>query len=507
LSTMSTSTNDSDEEDVDDSSSRGVYMSEAERYYISKGNDKRVFICLCIGAKDGMGKPIIDLETDPWAKQPAELKKPKQAEHVKPEIVRRATVLGMKQPRPGQWNVDKCFEWLNENPVMDVGCRMFLVKEAARLSKILTEAIQEKEAIASTIRLGVWSGPKPYLRLVHCIIEDDIRPHYLRRDAVMSRSQLDSRNSDSRAPTAYELIAAKWNNGTFNPHTSVSSCHLDFMDPIDVGYEVVKHLRPATVVDIKDRLTDIRARLIRMIKKWERSGQGDGGRLDDDEQEDEISQTAGSGDLENITSLQLGRLEGRTQFALDSRQNFLSDGNHGKMNPWYLYFWEQADKYELLSATVTELTSAVGAVDANSVPAVVATSRSTGSKRNYQTPKNRKRRGYADNDNDDNDSMSSGNNAAVIGSALLKLGTETKMSRITQDIGSLRQDVRSLNDRIDAMKRSILQHKIDAMKTRSAVEKEMYLGFVSEYNDQVCDLKSQLEEVKNTMKELAEKLD
>ena len=147
----------------------------------------------------------------------------------------------------------------------------------------------------------------------------------------------------------------------------------------------------------------------------------------------------------------------------------------------------------------------MGAVDANSVPAVVATSRSTGSKRNYQTPKNRKRRGYAD--NDDNDSMSSGNNAAVIGSALLKLGTETKMSRITQDIGSLRQDVRSLNDRIDAMKRSILQHKIDAMKTRSAVEKEMYLGFVSEYNDQVCELKSQLEEVKNTMKDLAEKLD
>jgi len=41
---MPTSTNDSDEEDVDDSSSRGVYMSEAERYYISKGNDKRVFI-------------------------------------------------------------------------------------------------------------------------------------------------------------------------------------------------------------------------------------------------------------------------------------------------------------------------------------------------------------------------------------------------------------------------------------------------------------------------------
>jgi hypothetical protein len=46
------------------------------------------------------------------------------------------------------------------------------------------------------------------------------------------------------------------------------------LEPIDVGYEVVKHLRPATAIDIKAPLT-------RMIKKWERSGQG--GRYDDDE--------------------------------------------------------------------------------------------------------------------------------------------------------------------------------------------------------------------------------
>lgn len=47
-------------------------------------------------------------------------------------------------------------------------------------------------------------------------------------------------------------------------------------------------------------------------------------------------------------------------------------------------------------------------------------------KRKYRTPKNRKRRGYAalsDNDDDD-DTMSSGN-AAMNGSALLKLGNDT----------------------------------------------------------------------------------
>jgi hypothetical protein len=98
----------------------------------------------------------------------------------------------------------------------------------------------------------------------------------LRHDAVLSRAQLDSRNFDSRPPTAYERIAAKWNGPTFNPSTAVSDCHHDFSAPIEIGHESVKHLRPAVADNIKDRLTDIRARLIRMIKKRERSGQGDG---------------------------------------------------------------------------------------------------------------------------------------------------------------------------------------------------------------------------------------
>jgi hypothetical protein len=171
-----------------------------------------------------------------------------------------------------------------------------------------------------------------------------------------------------------------------------------------------------------------------------------------------------------------------------------------------------ADKYELLAATVTELPSAVGEVDANSVPTVVArsASRSIGSsKRNYQTPKNWKRRGYAassDNDNDDNDTMSSGN-AAMIGLALLKLGNETKMSLIEQHIDTLRKDASSINARIGELKCLIHQHKIEAMETKSAEKKEMYLGFVVEYHAELCDLKSQLEELNNSVKNLEEKLD
>jgi hypothetical protein len=97
------------------------------------------------------------------------------------------------------------------------------------------------------------------------------------------------------------------------------------MDTIDIGHDSIETLRPAVASNIKDsRLMDIRARLIRMIKKWEHFGQGDGGRHDEEEQEEEQP------DPYHLTSVQLGKLEGRSQFALN-------DGSQGKLSSWYLY--------------------------------------------------------------------------------------------------------------------------------------------------------------------------
>ena len=80
------------------------------------------------------------------------------------------------------------------------------------------------------------------------------------------------------------------------------------------------------------------------------------------------------------------------------------------------------------------------------------------------------------------------------------------MSRIEQHIGTFRQDAGSINARIGELKRLIHQHKIEAMETKSA-EKEMYLGFVAEYDAELCDLKSQLEELNNSVENLEDKLD
>ncbi len=83
---------------------------------------------------------------------------------------------------------------------------------------------------------GQWRGPVPYLRLILCLTEDAIKAAFLRRADARSCLEADARNSTVRPPTAFELIANKWNDKDYNPVTAVSDCHEDFAAPIDCAH-------------------------------------------------------------------------------------------------------------------------------------------------------------------------------------------------------------------------------------------------------------------------------
>jgi hypothetical protein len=249
---MAPSLYDSDyDDDVDDSSSHG----QSEEFYISKGNNKRILNCLCIGLKGADGQPLIDPDKDPWAKQAADVRKPKMAEHLKPEILCRSSSLSLfflrQDQGSGIWR-NAWSGYMHTQSSIRIARSFCALRQPHCVTKILKDTVQEKDTKASAICLGVWAGPKPYLCLVHCIIDNSIRPYYLHHDAVLSSAQLDSRNSNSRPPTAYEQIAAKWNDPTFNPSTAVSDFHHDFSAPIEIRHESVKHLWPAVAGNIKD---------------------------------------------------------------------------------------------------------------------------------------------------------------------------------------------------------------------------------------------------------------
>lgn len=323
-------------------------VSRAETIYRSSGNSKALLYLLSIGLKDQDNLPLMDISTAPWVDiKPKSNVKP-QLQDIRKEVIRRSSLFSIKpSPRPNGWTADRTVSWLKEHPLNNQCDVLFLEREVKRVYEIVMGA--QKEAIEEEERLqqvSAWRDRVPYLRMIHCILEDDVKVAYLKRNDVPSRTQWDARNSlEKRASSAYELIADKWNCPQFNPVTEIMDCHEDFIAPIDCSYILVKDLAPATPQKIKDKITEMQTNLIRIIDNWEKSGQGDGGEGDEDE--------------EDRVVLEYGALKNRSRKALDSRSSFLQN------RPSYLLYdlWEIFEKHDLLKTTVNRLSEEVGAAD------------------------------------------------------------------------------------------------------------------------------------------------
>ena len=158
-----------------------------------------------------------------------------------------------------------------------------------------------------------------------------------------------------RPKTVFEVISEMWNNRDFNPIAPSSECHTDFIDAIDCSYSNVEMLAPAAPQKIEDILVSMRSDLLRIITKWEQSGQGEGGREPDEErhqQDDEDFED--NYDTSTMPRQQardnIGELAGCPARALQSRASFLNG------RPSYLlYFWEVADAHQLLQSSLQRL--------------------------------------------------------------------------------------------------------------------------------------------------------
>lgn len=197
-----------------------------------------------------------------------------------------------------------------------------------------------------------------------------------------------SRSLNTRPPTVFEAIAELWNSPHFNPTAPASECHFDFVNAIDCSYEQVAGLSPATPQKIEDIIVSIRSDLLRIITRWEQSGQGEGGRDPQEEEEeergdDDESGTTSDDDLSprRRDRSTLGGLTGRPPRALQSRASFLNG------RPSYLlYYWEVADAHQLLQSSLQRLNNNTGASDALSAPSTASGSSRAQRRRQHQDP-------------------------------------------------------------------------------------------------------------------------
>ena len=170
-------------------------------------------------------------------------------------------------------------------------------------------------------------------------MKDPIRRAYLTRNDISNdRIDLDNRNSDKRPKTVWELLSHKWNDHDFEAVTEpFPDLHNDYKDSIVIPHSKVSSLAAATPEKCKEKMSTMMVSLKRIVDKWERSGQGEGGidvEMDGDE----------------TTGFEFGSLKNRSRGALESRSSFINDSP-----PYLLYLWEILDKYQLLTDSFSAL--------------------------------------------------------------------------------------------------------------------------------------------------------
>ena len=165
-----------------------------------------------------------------------------------------------------------------------------------------------------------------------------------------------------------------WNSPDFNPVAPASECHSDFQSCTVCSYEQVEGLCPATPQRIEDVFTSMRSDLLRIITRWEQSGQGEGGMDAEDEDNRSMlgaASTLGDDDHDHESPQRdcIGSLVGRPARALQSRASFLNG-----RPPYLLYFWVVADTHQLLQSLLHRLSNSVSASDASCAPSTTTDS-------------------------------------------------------------------------------------------------------------------------------------
>jgi hypothetical protein len=234
-------------------------ITAAEHRYIEKGGSIDCLVVLCMGLKDG-DKALLDLDEEPFASLGNRIGK----RSLKPKIdlIRSEVLRRSPREKPKNWTLTKATKWLNDNPITDEADVNFLrteVENVKNLNAPETSARQDTDK--------QWRSALPFLRLMHCLCESDVKDAYLHRYDRKSQTMLDAEKSDVRPSKWHKLLAEKWSDPTFNPKTKATSVHDDFKHEIALDYELVKDYAAPDAAQCEARISCMRSNLHQLMTR------------------------------------------------------------------------------------------------------------------------------------------------------------------------------------------------------------------------------------------------
>ena len=194
------------------------------------GKDLRVFFAMVIGCHS---RDIPDHNEPPFSQSKVYHSEVKlDASTLKLEVTQRwkAYTKSRRQPRPSNWKIDKCIEYLMENPIPtteihDLDWIESDLKEWKGIQEMVNESQQRED---DRILHRTWSTDIPYLHLYNTLIEDNIHLSLGEAIATKTRKQLNGRNSNL-FKSFFEKAADCFNDASWIPNSLViPDLHEDF---------------------------------------------------------------------------------------------------------------------------------------------------------------------------------------------------------------------------------------------------------------------------------------
>ena len=179
------------------------------------------------------------------------------------EVARRCLSTNIAPVKCKSYPKPKLISWLLKNPVDKPVDVAFLTQEVVTFCKQFINAAQEKSNLMPTeaTRKLPWITTAPFLCLYHCLLDDDVKKAFLKKDDALSCQQLNGNKSTKRPPTYEELVTELFNDPKFLPISlELPELHEEFTDKCILDFKLMPGL--ITAVEVKTRLADSRTKLV-----------------------------------------------------------------------------------------------------------------------------------------------------------------------------------------------------------------------------------------------------
>ena len=447
----------------------------AKNYFNSTmgGKDLRVLFAMAVGCNS---RELPDHKDPPFSQSKAYHSEVKpDAATLKLEVTRRyqAYIRKGRQPRPTNWKIDKCIEYLMSNPIptsekRDLDFLQSELEEWKGIQCLVNESHTRQE---DRILHRSWSCDIPYLRLYHTLVEDNIRIAFGKAYHAKTREELDGRNS-TLFQDFYELAAKQFNDGKWIPDSLVlPDLHEDYARSKPLPLNVA----PITADQFKKKLNDNRYKMVKVIADWERSGAGAGminnvTEGDNDEEKDDDA-TETQHDIQ-----QQRRTQSETQqyefIDGDDRKSFLRE-----RPPHILYLWHISHQYSILTKVRQQLNGDF-VVDGKSAPSVDTSS----ARKRKHTPSTASA--------SEGDGLNK--NMEQIADSINGLVYVARQSQQTQQINILHRRRKELEDAIQSLDVSCMELELKMLEETSGRKKDVYRRMFTKKKEEVEQNKKEL---------------